>query len=89
MDLFSCSAGSDDLGDSLRRTISLRQAAITHRMFSHLSVMSRVAYSRQDVVWSQGEASTDMAKYLQLNPELYVTHKWDVLTLAGYSILRE
>jgi hypothetical protein len=37
----------------------------------------------------QREVSNDIAKYLRFNPEFYVTHKWDVLILAGYSILRE
>jgi hypothetical protein len=89
MELFSCSAGSDDLGDSLRRTISLRQAAITHRMFSHLSVLSSLTCSRQEVAYCQREVSNDMAEYSRFNSKFYVTHKWDVLMLPGYSILRE
>jgi hypothetical protein len=75
------SAGSDDLGDSLTRTIFVRQAAIRHDAYSHLSAKPPGTYSPRGMVCVPNDISRDViGTYRLAFQTLYTT---DVGFLRG------
>lgn len=89
-DAASYSAGSDDVGDSLRRAIFLRQAGIIIRYDQYLHLVTQPALScMQQQVWQREKVTIEAENFARSHPVDRRQLKWNSSALEEFSVLQE